>query len=442
MGSAAERIAESVGFLMSDGFADLARSEPRHFTRRRKIPAGGAIAAVACRRGASMGLEMRRLAGDGLRFARATPAALSKARRKVSEGAVASLAPAYAESVYRGGRVLTLPSGLVPVAVDGSTAPVPTNAATLGAFGSAGCKQGARRQASMGVSCAFDPLNDMILSLETARGSFDERAFVTAHAERARRACGGRPIVLILDRGYPSLPLLADLAASGTLFVARCGAGFLAEEFGRCEEAGGDLDVEVELTGRRLHGHPPDVRDRLAGTRLALRLAVADVGGGPERIVSNLPRDAYGTAGALAGVYWWRWGVETCFRKLKCLLQLGSAWTSPDPAMLVQDVHVCAWLLNMAHDLAADATRAAAGGAAPGRRHEMRASVSWCVGALRQDLPALLRASPPWRLRLARRLAAEAAGHLEPVRPFRSAPRAGVRKGCGRRPSNTHKPAF
>jgi len=309
VGSAAERVAESVARLMSDGFADLARSDPRHFTRRRKISAGAAVAAVACRRGASMGLEMRRLAAAGLGFAGAPPPALSKARRKVSAAAVASLAPSYASSVYRDGRVLTLPGGLVPVAVDGSTAPVPTNGATLAAFGSTGCNEGSRRQASMGLSCAFDPLNDMILSVEAAPGSFDERAFVMGHVARARAVVGGR-VLAILDRGYPSLPLLADLAASGTLFVARCGAGFLEAEFRRCEGAGGDLDAAVALTRSRLKGHPPEVRDRLAGSTLGVRLAVVDAGGdGPEMIATNLPRSLYPTPGSLAGVYSWRWGV-------------------------------------------------------------------------------------------------------------------------------------
>ena len=445
MGSAAERVAESVGYLLSDGFADLARSDPRHFTRRRKVSAGGAVGYVACRRGASMGLEMRRLASAGLGFAEASPPALSKARRKVSRAAVASLAPRHAAAVYRDGCFLTLPGGLVPVAIDGSTVPVPTNAATLAAFGAPGCNEGSRRQASMGLSCAFDPVNGLILSAETAPGSFDERSFVAGHVARARAVVGGRRMLVLLDRGYPSLPLLADLAASGEYFVARCGAGFLAAEFRASEAAGGDLDVRVELTRSRLDTHPPEVRDRLAGTVLALRLATVGVGGGAgEMIATNVPRSLVRSREALAALYSWRWPCETCFQVLKGRLQLETAWTSPDPEMLVQDVHVAAWLLNMAADIAADATRlAVADGSALGRKEQdMRASMSWCVGSLRQDLPALIRADARWRLGLARRLVAEAAGHLEPVRPGRSTPRAGLRRGCGRRPSNTHKPSF
>lgn len=441
MGSAAGRVAESVGSVFTAGFDDLARADPRHFTRRRKLSPGAVVAYVACRRGASMGLELRRLSGEGLPLASAP--AVSRARRKVSRDAVASLAPAHAARVYRDGDFLTLPGGLLPVAVDATTVPVPTNAATLAAFGSPGCVGGARRQASMGLSCAYDALNGLVLSLEECPGSMDERSFVAGHVERAREVAGGAARALFLPgRGCPSLPLLAAPCEAGASFVARCGAGFLSAESARCAEAGGDLEVRVELTRSRLKDHPPEVRDALAGTVLRLRLAVVDAGGpAPEMLATNVPADLLRTAPALAAARSWRWPVETCFQKLKGRPRLETAWTSPDPALIARDAHVAARLLNMAEGIAAGATAAARARGAR-RGNEPRASVSWCAGALRQDLPALLRASPGLRLALARRLVREAASHLEPVRPWRRSPREGLRRGCGRRPSNTHKPAF
>jgi hypothetical protein len=439
---AAERVAESVAEIYSDGFADAARMRREDFSRRRKIGPGDVVGVVACRRGAAAGLELRRLRAEGLRCAEASPSAFSRARRKVSASAVASLAGSHAARVYRDGAFLRLPGGLVPVAVDGTTVPVPTNAATLAAFGAPGCNAGSRPQASMGLSCAYDPLNCQILSLEVCPGSFDERAHVARHVERARAAVGGAPLLVPPGRGYPSLPPLAGLAASGALFVARCGAGFLAGEFRECRREGGDLDVEVGLTRSRLSSHPAGVRDALAGTSLRLRLAVVPGGGGrpDQMIATNVPRSTYGSPAALAAAYAWRWPVETCFQKLKGRMSLETSWTSPDPEMLAQGAHVTAWVLNMAEDLAAEATaRAAASGrGGPG----VRASLSACAGALRQEMPALLRADRAWRLGLARALVEESSRHLVPVREGRSSPREGLRRGCGRRPSNTHKPAL
>lgn len=157
--------------------------------------------------------------------------------------------------------------------------------------------------------------------------------------ERARAAVGGAPLLVPPGRGYPSLPLLAGLAASGALFVARCGAGFLAGEFRECRREGGDLDVEVGLTRSRLSSHPAGVRDALAGTSLRLRLAVVPGGGGrpDQMLATNVPRSTYGSPAALAAAYAWRWPVETCFQKLKGRMSLETSWTSPDPEMLAQD---------------------------------------------------------------------------------------------------------
>lgn len=438
MGPAARRVAESVGSVFTEEFADAARSDPRHFTRRRKLSPGAAVAYAACRRGSSMGLELRRLAGEGLALASAP--AVSRARRKVSRDAVASLAPAHAARVYRDGGFLTLPGGLLPLAVDATSVPVPTNAATLAAFGRPGRKGAAHAQASMGLSCAYDPLNSLVVSLEEGPWAMDERSYVAGHVRRALLAVGGAaPLVVLLDRGYPSLALFAELCGLGVYFVCRCASGFLKGRFAECAKAGGDLWVDLDLAGRRLG------RARRAGAgRLGVRLAVADVAGAasPELLATNVPESVWGTPADLAAAYGLRWPVETCFQKLKGRLQLETAWTSPDPALIAQDAHVAAWLLNMAEDLAAEATALARGeGARPGK-HELRASVSWCAGALRQDLPALFAAPPPRRPLMAARLVREASAHLEPVRPGRKASRAGLRKGVGRRPSNTHKPAF
>lgn len=438
---AAERLADDIAYLTTPEFADACRTEDRFFTRERLLTCGVLVTSMLCSRGLSSQAEAFGLALDGA-LPPVSRQAVQKARAKVDPAAIAALAGMHASAVY-GDRGAERLLGMVPVAVDGSTAELPTCARTLSDWGSATGRPGGHMRACLGISCAYDPLAGQVLSIEALAPFFDERSRVLGHMERAAEVAGTRELVALLDRGYPSFALMADLSEAGFGFLMRCEPGFMRAEFERCAEAGGDLEVEVELTGDRLSHLRPADRARLRGRVLRVRVALVDAGGGePERLVASVPAsDA--TLGELAEAYRARWGVETCFHRLKGKLCLES-WSGTCRHTLLQDLYAAAYLANVVEDMCREAEGMAA---AAGRSTSARGAVgvaasrSFACAALKRGLVRAAR-RPLDCLWVFRAALEEMSRYTVPIRPGRSYPRSGISHGGKRRASCTHKRCY
>lgn len=334
--------------------------------------------------------------------------------------------------------------GLVPVAIDGSGAELPTCEATLSEWGGATGRRGGREGARMGVSAAVAVLDSLVVSVEAADAFFDERSFVLAHLDAAERVVGGPGLLALLDRGYPSFSLIAALIDAGRKFLMRCESGFLSREFAACAEAGGDLEVEVELTRGRLKHLGAADRDRLAGRTLRLRLALVDIGGdAPERLVTNLSAEE-APAAELGEAYRARWSAETAFGAMKGPLRLEEGWHGRSRPVLLQNLYATALLLNVLEDMRRDATALAVARGAESRARGavgIRAKASTCACVLKLGLRRCAR--DPARayvscLMMVERMSAS----WEPVRPGRHYPRDALAHGGRRRATCTSKRSF
>lgn len=438
------RIGADLALLRDEAFADLCRSRPEDFTRRRKLPRESLVASVLARKGRTLAIELRELKREfGMADPISKPGYL-KARLKLNPLALRELARAHAAGVYADGDFRTY-KGMVVVAIDGSTANVPTTPETLARWGTS--TSNGRPQAAMGLSAAYDPLTRQVLDATLNRCSFNERAEVPRHLAALPGVIGGLPFMVVLDRGYPSLGLIAWLLDAGVPFVARCQPSFLEAEFRACEAAGGDLWAGVRLTRKRLRqllaSDPVAAEALLARGSLRVRLALLDVGGeSPERIVASLGADVL-SRDELAEVYHLRWGVETCFGFMKDRLQLEN-FTGASPTLIEQDVWATAYLVNVAFDTANEAEAEALRDVPEGRyKHAMAVNRTLAIGILKDELIALVLADDRERDAMMADIVAELGRCLVPVRPDRPAyPRDGLKSHRACKYSNTHKRAF
>ena len=442
MGAAA-RIGKDVALIGADEFTARCRTSPVAFTRRRKMPAGLLVESVIARKGRTLKIELREFARErGMESPISAPG-YSKAREKLNPGALLYLAQRHAANVYADGDFETY-KGMLLVAIDGSTATVPTTPETLERYGDASAR--GKSQATMGLSGAFDVINRQMLNVTVNRGGFDERAQVPAHLEAIPGVVGDLAFALLLDRGYPSFALMADLLDAGVPFVIRCPASYLKPEFKAAAENGGDLWARVELTGARMRSLKGDNREsweRLRGREaLEVRCALIDIGGEePERLITSIPAEAL-SIGELKEVYHLRWGVETCFQMLKDRLQMENM-SGTRPALIEQDVYAAAYLLNVAFDMANEADAEARAATPEGRyKHEMTVSRSLAIGILKDELIRLVLADESQREEMMSAIAAELGRNLVPVRRNRSYSREGLKTNKANRYSNTHKRVF
>ena len=440
----AGRMGRDLEFIRSDAFAATCRTRPPDFTRRRKMPHDLLVESVVARKGRTLSLEVREFAREAHMAGPTGVPGYPRARERPGPEALLGLARHHAAGVYADGDYRTY-RGMLLVAIDGSTANVPTNAETIARWGSSSGH--GRDQATMGLSGAFDVVNRQMLDLAVRRGGFDERAEVPGHVEAVADAVGGLPFALVMDRGYPSFPLMATLSDMGVPHAARRRRSSTGAGSGASEAAGGDLrpGPGPANPGLRSAGRSDrDARERLVGhAPLRVRCALVDVGGeAPEKLVTTIGDDVLAT-NELAEVYHMRWGVETCFQFMKDRLQMEN-FTGTRPRLIEQDVYAAAYLANVAFDLANEAEREASGDiAARGYKHRTAASRTVAIGVLKDELIRIVLAEDAAvREAMMSDIVAELGRCLVPVRPARAYDRDGPGGKRANRHGNTHKRAF
>jgi len=279
-----------------------------------------------------------------------------------------------------------------------------------------------------------------VLSIEALPPFFDERSRVMGHMARAAAVAGTGELLALLDRGYPSYALVADLLDAGYGFLMRCESGFMPAGSARCAAAGGDPGLDAGMTPARVSRLRPADRERLRGRVPRLRLALVDVGGdAPERLVTSVAAGE-ATADELKAAYRARWGVETCFQTLKGKLCPGS-WSGVRRQSLPRDLYVAAYLVNVVEDMCREAESLAAGAGGQALPGGVAASRSFACVAVKRGLARAAR-TPLDCLWVFLGAVAEISRHTVPIRPGRSYPRSGISHGGKRRASCTHKRCY
>ena len=440
---ASGRIGRDLELVRSDEFAAACRRRPEDFTRRRKMPHDALVESVVCRKGRALRIELRELGrGLGMESPISAPGYLRQ-RERLDPAALELLMRHHAAQVYADGDAPTF-RGVHVLAIDGSTADVPTNDAAVAAYGGSPAKHG-KAQSFCGLSAVYDVIARQVVGLDVAAGGFDERSFVPGHARRAREATGGEPFVLVMDRGYPSFPLLAWLSDNGVPYLMRSQRNFMNAEFAKAAAAGGDAVCGLVFGYQRIASirrkDPGAFEALLSHGPVDVRCVLVDIGGdAPEKLVTNLP--ASFTPDGLKELHHLRWGVETCFQTLKDRLRLENL-TGTKPVLIEQDIYATAYLLNVAFDIANEADAAALAAGAPERhRHRMTVNRSFALGVVKVELLGMLLAGDDERDSMMAGIVEELKGCLVPVRRGRSYPRDGVGRNYANRYSNTHKRVF
>ncbi len=441
MGSSA-RIGKDIALIKDEGFTELCRLAPETFIRRRKMPHDLLLESVVARKGRTLKIELRGFAREcSMNEAISAPGYL-KQREKLNPEALLYLVKHHAHNIYAEGDSTTHKDMLL-IAIDGSTADLPTTPETIERYGNVSGH--GKPQAMMGISAAFDVLNRQIVDMTINRGGFDERAQVEGHIGAIREVTDGAPFMLIMDRWYPSFALMAQLEDAGIPYVMRAQSNFMNAEFRRSSEAGGDSLELAEFTYTRLASirslNEKSYESLKDHASLPVRCVLVDVAGSMEKIVTNIGSDVL-SAADLKDIYHLRWGIETCFQMLKDRLQMEN-FTGSKPILIEQDVYASAYLLNVAFDMANEAdTQTCVDSAGKPYKHEMTVNRSLAIGILKDEFIRLVLSGESERSSIMDDIAEELRRNLAPARKNRSYSRKDLNANRANRYSNTHKRVF
>lgn len=297
-----------------------------------------------------------------------TKSALCQARRQLSPEALRSLIGFSARRVVEHSEAPRW-HGLRVLALDSTVLRVPAVPECAEFFG------------GMHTGCgSFRALARASALLDVARDCFVD-AFVGGYSENDRSLAQrhlpalGAQDLLVMDRGYPSRALFAQLAQQGTKFCAR-------------------LPHCWSETKRILRGA---VADQLcdvgsAQTPLPLRILRHALPNGTILVLITNVREARITPEDFAALYRGRWRIEECFKLIKARLQVEN-WSGVLPHTVEQDFYASFVRANCAAALAleTDPAHACLYPPTPGDKGWRRAlNCTLVIKSLRHALPQLL----------------------------------------------------
>jgi hypothetical protein len=243
-----ERVEKDIVRAKTAEFIEFCRKIKGAFTRKRKLPVTSLLMTIMERKGLTLSMEIRGFKKTGIINEKVSKTAYLKQRKKLNPLAFLDLCQYHNRGLYDDGEMKSY-KGYLLLAADGSNVNVPTTEETLEIYGTS-LRKGAKPQASLGLSCLYDCINKTILTGSINRVKFNEAVEMEKHLSEIPNFVGELQSIIILDRGYPSIPLFLRLKAKGQKFVIRLRSVDFKKEKNAMRS--NDETVNIAITKSRL----------------------------------------------------------------------------------------------------------------------------------------------------------------------------------------------
>lgn len=363
------RFQEDLDFMNSEEFVQVSRgANLKAFTRRRKLTCPDLTYSILINRGRTTELEVIDFMNAKSHFEHeqvsiSEPGYL-KAREKLNPRAFVALYMRHNKSFYSDPETTKITiNGYYVLAGDGTKINVPTTPETIELYGKANSKtKDARPQAQIGLESLYDALNGLILDASINRHYFNEMAAIEPMLDSVKDTLGAdAKFLILLDRGYPSIPAMLRLMKKKIPFVVRLKkSDFKKEQLAMTSD---DEWVDVAITKMRRHHYIGTEDEAIMNSCDSFKLRIVRVpkADDQENTDSETESDAavYATnftseefpQSTFYDLYHYRWRVETAYEKLKNPWQIEN-FSGTKPVILEQDIYSTIYLNNLVEDIA------------------------------------------------------------------------------------------
>jgi hypothetical protein len=427
----------------TETFVKICRNGNRHvLIRNRKMPLKDLMLSMIGRKGLSLTMELREYMSEAHPEMSISKPGYLKQRMKLNPEAFRYLYHFHNRQFYANTNPETAPTtykGFLVLAADGSKINVPTTPETLEVYGTP-CAQG-KMQAQLGLGCVYDVLNHFVIESEIGPYRFNEGTVAEAQTYILRDTIGNAiNYMLLMDRGYPSIPMFMRFIDRGIYFVARLNSAiFKAEQESMLSD---DEEVTIKLTEKRREKFKGTDDEAVMKSReaFALRLVRVRLSDGQyEVLATNLPRELF-PAECFAEIYHMRWGIETSYETLKSKLQLEN-FTGTKPILIEQDIYSSIYVYNLAENIARDVELENAQKLNNDYKYPMKINRNVCIGVLKSDLIyAIMQTDPVKKGKLMEKMYDDISKSIVPVRLDRHYEREAHKSN--NKYSNTYKRSY
>lgn len=413
------------------------------FRRKRKMPLEELLVCTLSKRGLTTEMELRSYAGArGGKSMQITKQGCLQQRKRLNPEVFRYLNQAYLREFYSSAGEDRTWKGYLVLAVDGSKAEVPDSPENRRSFGQCGNQHTTQGPVRAQVSSIYDTRNGFCLDMQISSISASETELAKAGIEQISQMVGERPVLLLFDRGYPSIELVDALDTAGYSYLFRLSSNDYKEERRAMERA--DDVVWLEHTTPRLQKIRRKYPDRFLQLQRKGRTQVRIVqdrsaGKTPLILMTNLPQ-AQCSCETLVHLYLERWGIEQSYHTLKNKLKLESV-TGRASVYVYQDFLAQMLVYNMVQDIrhAAD-TQVCRRELRAGYQYPVRTNENLAIGLFKEHMiRILLENKADRRAAEMKRLQSEMERYILPRRITPGHPR---KKRLSNKHCNNLKPSF
>lgn len=350
-----------------------------------------------------------------------TKQSFSEARQKLRPEAFEMLSDSIMKRFYRDDDYIKY-KDFILFAIDGSRKEVPNNIETQKNFGFVTNGDKEFKLAEALSSNLYDVKNGLLVSSNLAGCKSSERDQALLIIDKMLALVpGNRNILILFDRGYPSLELIMKLNSRKLKFLMRVSSSFLREVN---DAKTNDETVEIVIDRERATELRKTGISVKVGTIIKLRVIKVELKTGEiEILITNLEQDelSYDESKEL---YFMRWGIETKYDELKNKFEIEnfSGWKS---VVIKQDYYATIYLCNLASIIEQDAQEELRErNSDKNLKHEYKVNKNILIGKLKFNLiEILLEDDNEKRHLMYENLIAEIIRNVVPIRKNRSYPR-------------------
>lgn len=345
--------------LNSLEFLDICRINPCDFTRNRSLTCQIIVLFILNLLRKSIPKELISFC-EYCNINEVSRSAVTQARSKLSPQAFIYLNDVLVHEFYTNNSVKTF-HGLIVMAIDGSLLELPINSPDILKFYGFASNQTTKQVPMARASHLYDVVNGITIGAVIAPYCTGERDMAIQHFEKLRSTWSPEDlqrILVIFDRGYPSVHLIIYLLKNKIKFLMRCNTKFTKEVNDAVAKGKKDviIDFSAERTGTakaELHKLFPNLDKK---ERFYIRVIVVSLSTGEKEILltSLLDRKEHSYK-IFRELYFKRWGIEENYKFYKLQLEVEN-FSGRTCVAVEQDFHATILAANAQVLLALEAT--------------------------------------------------------------------------------------
>ena len=394
------------------------------FTRKRKMGLAELLQCSLVRRGLTTEMELwhyfHHKQEKGMRLSKQ---GYLQQRKRLNPEVFHYLNQEYLSTFYQEDKPITW-NGYLLAAIDSSKAEVPNSEENRRTFGQSNNQHTQNGQVRALVSGAYDVLNHFYLDLQIGAISSSESEIAKRHFHNVSKVVGDSSVLLIFDRGYPSIEFIDYLQEQGFMYLFRLSSNDYKQERERMSTT--DEIVNLKHTKPRLRkirkNHPQRADALEHKQHTSVRILKTKLFSGQElTMMTNLPKEHSATE--IQKLYFLRWEIEKKYHTLKNKMKLESV-TGKASIYVYQDFLAQILTYNMMQDIrkAADSNVTSN---LPHGKNPMRTNENIAIGLFKERLVFLLLESDGKKRSCAfQTLQTEMESYLLPIRTMPSQQRS------------------